>query len=56
MLRNNYLEGKENLDLMKKIKNLKSRISEAGSKQNEFNKCNVLYQSTNVKINKSIVI
>ena len=51
-----YLEGRENLDLMNKIKNLKSRISDAGSKQNEFNnKCNVLYQLASGKINKSTI-
>ena len=55
-MRGEYLEGRENLDLMNKIKNLKSRISDAGSKQNEFNnKCNVLYQLASGKINKSII-
>ena len=51
-----YLGRKENLDLMNKINNLKSRISDAGSKQNEFNnKCRILYQLASGKINKSTV-
>ena len=55
-MRAKYLEGNKNLYLMNKIVNLKSRISDAGSKQNEFNnKCNVLYQLANGKINKSTV-
>ena len=55
-MRAKYLEGNENLDLMNKIKNLKSRISDAGSKQKEFNnKCNALYQLASGKINKSTV-
>ena len=55
-MRGIYLEGKENLDLMNKIKNMKSRISDAGYKQNEFNnKCSVLYQLASTKINKSTI-
>ena len=51
-----YSEGRENLVLMNKIKNLRSRINDAGSKQNEFNnKCNVLYQLASGKINKSTI-
>lgn len=39
------LGRKEDLELMSKLKNLKSRIRDAGSSQNEFNnKFNVLYR------------
>ena len=56
VMKGKYLEGNKDLYLMNKIINLKSRISDAGSKQNEFNnKCNVLYQLANGKINKSTV-
>ena len=56
-MRGKYLENMKNLDLMNKIKNLKLRISDAGSKQNEFNnKCKVLYQLASGKINKSTVV
>jgi len=49
-------EGNKNLGLIHKIINLKSRISDAGSKQNEFNnKCNVLYQLASGKIYKSTI-
>ena len=49
-------EGNKNLDLINKIINLKSRISDAGSKQNEFNnKCNILYQLASGKIYKSTI-
>ena len=55
-MRGKYLEGKENLYLMNKITKLKSRIRDAGSKQNEFNnKYNALYQLARGKINKSTV-
>ena len=49
-------EGNKNLGLIHKIINLKSRISDAGSKQNEFNnKCNVLYQLASGTIYKSTI-
>jgi len=55
-MRGKYIEGKKNLDLINKINNLKSRISDAGSKQNEFNnKCNELFQLASGKINKNTV-
>ena len=55
-MKGKYLKGKKNLDIINQIINLKLRISDVGSKQNEFNnKCNELYQLASGKINKNTV-